>query len=109
MPGGTGLRGGSVLYGLLPEPAALLTTFIAGASTFGMLWLGFQHYCNYCRHGGQPGARRRPSQLVQRNVSTADRTSEIVPVSGGSYFGSTTFSPNDAMTRGMIEVVLHNI
>lgn len=28
----------AVVYGLLPEPAALLTAFIAGASAFGMLW-----------------------------------------------------------------------
>lgn len=27
-------------------------------------------------------------QLVQENVSTADRTAEIVPVSGGSFFGN---------------------
>ena len=28
----------AVVYGLLPQPAALLTAFIAGASAFGMLW-----------------------------------------------------------------------
>lgn len=28
----------AVVYGLLPEPAALLTAVIAGASAFGMLW-----------------------------------------------------------------------
>lgn len=28
----------AVVYGLLPQPAALLTAFVAGASAFGMLW-----------------------------------------------------------------------
>ena len=32
-------------------------------------------------------------QLVQNDVSTADRTSEIVPVSGGSCFSSTNNAP----------------
>lgn len=29
----------AVVYGLLPEPAALLTAFIAAASSFGFLWI----------------------------------------------------------------------
>lgn len=29
----------AVIYGLLPEPAALLTAFIAAASSFGILWV----------------------------------------------------------------------
>ncbi len=28
----------AVVYGILPQPAALLTAFIAGASSFGVLW-----------------------------------------------------------------------
>lgn len=35
-------------------------------------------------------------QLVQNNVSTADRTAEIVPVSGGSFFGSNASVGVDA-------------
>ena len=29
----------AVVYGILPRPAALLTAFIAGASSFGVLWI----------------------------------------------------------------------
>ena len=28
----------AVVYGIVPKPAALLTAFISGASTFGVLW-----------------------------------------------------------------------
>lgn len=35
-------------------------------------------------------------QLVQENVSTADRTAEIVPVSGGSFFGNNASVGVDA-------------
>ncbi len=88
----------AVVYGILPKPAALLTAFIAGASSFGVLW--FVEPISYFPVLGPVGTYMAflSGNISNMRVPCASMAQEAAGVKPGTEQGSITATLGMAMS-----------